>query len=159
MFVGALLAVLPILASATVVPRQSAPFGRLHPIDNQDLCVAAASQAAGAQVSLVNCHASSDAASALELWNITTSGSFINTYISLQSDATLCLSGTNAALAGGHYELQKCSRDATRVQMIGRSPEGFMEFADMYCMNKKSDTELDIQDCWSMKDSLKFYAS
>ncbi|WWC69944.1 uncharacterized protein I206_103888 [Kwoniella pini CBS 10737] len=159
MLVGTLLAILPALATATVIPRASARFGRLHPHDNQNLCVAAASQTAGAAVSFVDCHKDVDSASPLELWNITTSAEFVNNWISLQSDPTLCLEGTSSAQAGGSLVLATCSTSKTGTQKIGRSREGFMSFSNANCLHKKSDSEVDIQTCWTMASDLKFYPS
>ncbi|WVR06804.1 hypothetical protein IAU60_003840 [Kwoniella sp. DSM 27419] len=153
-----LIALLPLFAaaSASVVPRDST-FGRLHPISDVNACLAASKAVAGAKVNLVACHKDGNAASALELWNITDSLPFDKKFLSLQSHPELCLDGKNAN-AGDSLTLQRCGTN-DRGQQLSYSTSGYMSFPDANCVHKASSASVDVQTCWTFDDPLKFFAS
>ncbi|OCF39804.1 hypothetical protein I317_06413 [Kwoniella heveanensis CBS 569] len=149
------------LASATAVPRQSSPFGRLHPYEKgTELCVAASEPTVGAIVGLVKCHASTDEGSKLELYNITNSGTYNKQRIALQAYPGLCLDGGARAQASDQITLQRCDKpNSTNGQLISYSTAGYLSFQNTYCFHKKSDSEIDIQSCFLMNQEIVFYPS
>ncbi|WRT66616.1 uncharacterized protein IL334_003575 [Kwoniella shivajii] len=165
MFAGALLAILPVLglASATVIPRQGSvyPFGHLHPTsDIGGLCVAASELAIGASIGLVECHASTDPLSALELWNITNSAAHGPERIALQARPQLCIAGNPRTEIGNTLYIEECGGvNDGQYQLISYSQAGFLSFQNANCIHRKSDTELDIQTCYTMANDLKFVPS
>ncbi|KAK6909791.1 hypothetical protein L486_00560 [Kwoniella mangroviensis CBS 10435] len=154
MFTYSLLAILPILglASASVVPR--AFTGTIHPASNSKLCIAASSATTGASVGFEACGSNPS----LETFNVTSSSTWDRVEIALKSDLSLCLDGGNRAQSGGVLTLGTCGANSDG-QLISKSTDGFLSFQNAYCFHKKSDSELDIQTCWTMDDPLKFTVS
>ncbi|WVQ81775.1 hypothetical protein IAT38_003900 [Cryptococcus sp. DSM 104549] len=163
MLFGSLFALLPALAvaSAATIPveERASPLGRLHPSADLSLCVAVPQAAVGATATLVSCHADSDAASSLELWNIT-SAPFNMQLISLQSDPTLCLDGTVYPNQDRSVTLQTCGTNTGGGQKWSYSTDGFLSMPNAFCLRKVgTTTTVNLSSCYAMTSDLEFFAS
>ncbi|WVQ67360.1 uncharacterized protein L199_005556 [Kwoniella botswanensis] len=154
MLAGVLLAILPILglASASAVPR--AVTGTIHPASNSNLCIAASSATAGASVGIETCGLNPS----LEAFNVTSSPTWDRVRIAVKFNPSLCLDGGSRAQGGDVLTLGTCGAN-TNGQLISKSTDGFLSFQNAYCFHKKSDSELDIQTCWTMDDPLRYTVS
>ncbi|WVR06797.1 hypothetical protein IAU60_003833 [Kwoniella sp. DSM 27419] len=122
MFFQSLFALIPILAAgstATAVPRMDNFFGRIHPIDHDDLCIAASHPSAGARVGLTKCHVAGSTASALEQFNVTSVRPFEAKAIALREYPDLCIDGLSAR-EGGFITLQKCDIKISKCDQKSR---------------------------------------